>query len=87
MMHERGKSDSAVVATKPANKAERSAAEGSGRLKGAWAALRPRGRVIGRAPACGVPNDAFCPTARKRANSKKTTRGECCGRSAFPSAG
>src|ERR1700747_3264667 len=27
MMHERGKSDSAVVATKPANKAERSAAE------------------------------------------------------------
>ena len=27
MMHERGKSDSAVGATKPANKAERSAAE------------------------------------------------------------
>jgi hypothetical protein len=50
----------------------------------AGAALRPRGRAIGRAPACGVPNDAFCPTARKRANSKKTTRGECCGCSAFP---
>ena len=48
MMHGRGKSDEAIVAVKPANKAERSAAEG-GRMDSEG--RRPRGMWVSKARA------------------------------------
>ena len=53
MMHERGKSDSAVGALKPANKAERSAAELVEQRAG------PRGMRISKARA-GLRNGKVC---------------------------